>query len=324
MPDRRDVLRFGAACAAAMGSSLGFGQTAWPDKPVRIVVLFNAGGASDTLTRILAEKLQERFNQSFVIENRTGAGGNIGMAAVMNSPADGYTIASATIGTLSINQFLYPKLGFDPAKDFAYVSTFWENCNVFVVSNEHPARTLAEFQTWARNQPQGVTFSSSGVGTTPHLSGELFAVRSGIKCVHVPFRGSATIEVVNRSIDFAIDNVSSYTPMLRSGRARALAVTSADHWPTFPDVPTMAEAGLPDFVVTSWGALVMPAGTPGAITQKLSQAVQEIAAQPALKERFLNAGTRAIASTPQEAAAFAARERVKWKEVVRVSGARAE
>ena len=324
MLDRRDVLRFGAACAAAMGSSAGFGQTAWPDKPVRIVVLFNAGGASDTLTRILAEKLQERFNQSFVIENRTGAGGNIGMAAVMNSPADGYTIASATIGTLSINQFLYPKLGFDPAKDFAYVSTFWENCNVFVVSNEHPARTLAEFQTWARNQPQGVTFSSSGVGTTPHLSGELFAVRSGIKCVHVPFRGSATIEVVNRSIDFAIDNVSSYTPMLRSGRARALAVTSADRWPTFPDVPTMAEAGLPDFVVTSWGALVMPAGTPGAITQKLSQAVQEIAAQPALKERFLNAGTRAIASTPQEAAAFAARERVKWKEVVRISGARAE
>ena len=324
MLDRRDLLRFGAACAAAMGSSLGFGQTAWPDKPVRIVVLFNAGGASDTLTRILAEKLQERFNQSFVIENRTGAGGNIGMAAVMNSPADGYTIASATIGTLSINQFLYPKLGFDPAKDFAYVSTFWENCNVFVVSNEHPARTLAEFRVWARNQPQGVTFSSSGVGTTPHLSGELFAVRSGIKCVHVPFRGSATIEVVNRSIDFAIDNVSSYTPMLRSGRARALAVTSADRWPTFPDVPTMAEAGLPDFVVTSWGALVMPAGTPGAITQKLSQAVQEIAAQPALKERFLNAGTRAIASTPQEAAAFAARERVKWKEVVRVSGARAE
>ena len=324
MLDRRDVLRFGAACAAAMGSSAGFGQTAWPDKPVRIVVLFNAGGASDTLTRILAEKLQERFNQSFVIENRTGAGGNIGMAAVMNSPADGYTIASATIGTLSINQFLYPKLGFDPAKDFAYVSTFWENCNVFVVSNEHPARTLAEFRAWARNQPQGVTFSSSGVGTTPHLSGELFAVRSGIKCVHVPFRGSATIEVVNRSIDFAIDNVSSYTPMLRSGRARALAVTSADRWPTFPDVPTMAEAGLPDFVVTSWGALVMPAGTPGAITQKLSQAVQEIAAQPALKERFLNAGTRAIASTPQETAAFAARERVKWKEVVRLSGARAE
>ena len=324
MLDRRDLLRFGAASAAALGSGAGFGQTAWPDKPVRIVVLFNAGGASDTLTRILAEKLQERFNQSFVIENRTGAGGNIGMAAVMNSPADGYTIASATIGTLSINQFLYPKLGFDPAKDFAYVSTFWENCNVFVVSNEHPARTLAEFRAWARNQPHGVTFSSSGVGTTPHLSGELFAVRSGIKCVHVPFRGSATIEVVNRSIDFAIDNVSSYTPMLRSGRARALAVTSADRWPTFPDVPTMAEAGLPDFVVTSWGALVMPAGTPGAITQKLSQAVQEIAAQPALKERFLNAGTRAIASTPQEAAAFAARERVKWKEVVRLSGARAD
>ena len=324
MIDRRDLMRLGVASAAAMGSTAGFGQTAWPEKPVRIVVLFNAGGASDTLTRILAEKLQERFGQSFLVENRTGAGGNIGMAAVMASPADGYTIASATIGTLSINQFLYPKLSYDPAKDFAYVSTFWENCNVFVVSNEHPARTLAEFRTWALSQPQGVTYSSSGVGTTPHLSGELFAVRSGIKCVHVPFRGSATIEVVNRTIDFAIDNVSSYTAMLKAGRARALAVTSADRWPTVPEVPTMAQAGLPDFVVTSWGALVMPAGTPTAITQKLSQAVQEIAAQPSMKERYLNAGTRAIASTPQEAAAFAARERVKWKEVVQLSGAKAE
>ncbi len=324
MLHRRELLQFGVGALAGTASSASFGQSVWPDKPVRLVVLFNAGGTADSLTRILAEKLQLRFKQSFFVENRTGAGGNIGMALVKNSPADGYTIASATIGTLAINQFLYAKPGFDPEKDFDYVSTFWENCNVFVVSSEHPARTLQEFKAWAIKQPKGVTFSSSGVGTTPHLSGEMFATMSGIKCVHVPFRGSATVEVVNRSIDFAIDNISSYTPMLKAGRARALAVTSPERWPTFPDVPTMAEAGMPDFVVTSWGALVLPAGTPPGITMKLSQAVQEIAAQPAMKELFLNAGTRAISSTPQEAFAFAARERVKWKEVVRLSGAKAE
>ena len=323
MIQRRELLQAGTGALVGVAAP-SFAQSAWPDKPVKIVVLFNAGGTADTLTRILAEKLQTQFKQSFIVENRTGAGGNIGMAAVKNSPADGYTIVSATIGTLSINQFLYAKMGYDPEKDFDYVSTFWENCNVFAVSNEHPARTLAEFRAWAAKQPQGVTFSSSGVGTTPHLSGEMFATRSGIKCVHVPFRGSATVEVINRTIDFAIDNVSSYTPMLKAGRARALAVTSPDRWPTFPDVPTMAEAGMPDFVITSWGALAFPAGTPPAITARLSQAVQEIAAQPAMKEQYLLAGTRAVSSTPQELVAFAARERVKWKEVVRISGANAE
>ena len=321
MIQRREILRYGAAACGLAGTA-AFGQAAWPEKPVRIVVLFAAGGASDGLTRMLAEKLQARFNQTFVIENLTGAGGNIGMAAVMNAPADGYTVASATIGTLSINQFLYAKMSYDPAKDFAYVSTFWENCNVFAVSNDHPARTLQEFIAWARKKPQGVTFSSSGVGTTPHLAGELFGLKAGLKVVHVPFRGSATTEVAAGAIDFAIDNVASYTPMLRSGRARALAVTSPYRWPTFPEVPTMAEAGMADFVVTSWGALVMPAGTPAAITGRLSQAVQEIAAQPATKERFLNAGARIVSATPQETAAFAARERVKWKEAVRLSGAR--
>ena len=321
MIQRREFLRYGAAAAGLAGTA-AFGQDAWPEKPVRIVVLFPAGGASDVLTRMLAEKLQARFNQPFVIENLTGAGGNIGMAAVMNAPADGYTVASATIGTLSINQFLYAKMSYDPAKDFACVSTFWENCNVFAVSNEHPARTLQEFIAWARKKPQGVTFSSSGIGTTPHLAGELFGLKSGLKVVHVPFRGSANTEVVAGTIDFAIDNVASYTPMLRSGRARALAVTSPYRWPTFPEVPTMAEAGMADFVVTSWGALVMPAGTPAAIAARLSQVVQEIAAQPATKERFLNAGARIVSATPQETAAFAARERVKWKEAVRLSGAK--
>ncbi len=171
---------------------------------------------------------------------------------------------------------------------------------------------------------KGVTFSSSGVGTTPHLAGELFGVRTGLKVLHVPFRGSASTEVMRGAIDFAIDNVGSYTPVLRANRVRALAVTSPERWPVFPDLPTMAEAGVPDFVITSWGALVMPAGTPAAITNRLSQAMQDVAAQPAMKERLFTAGARITSSTPAETVAMAARERVKWKEVVRLSGAKVE
>ena len=319
---RRRLLGDGAAAALGLVCGSAFAQGAWPDKPVRVVALFPAGGASDVLTRLLAEKLQAHFNQSFVVDNVTGAGGNIGMMAVMKAPPDGYTIGSATIGTLSINQFLYNKMGYDPLKDFVPVTTFWENCNVVAVASGHPSKTLQEFLAWARKKPDGVTFSSSGVGTTPHLAGELFGLRAGIKVVHVPFRGTAVTEVAGGSIDFSIDNISSYAPMLRAGRVRALAVTSPDRWPTFPEVPTMAEAGMADFVITSWGALVMPAGTPAAITNRLSQAVQAIANQPDVKERFLTAGARIIAATPQETAAFAARERVKWKEAVRLSGAK--
>ena len=326
MISRRGFFCFGVAVATGLGCGLSFSQAEWPDKPVRIVNGFSAGGASDVLTRILAEQLQARFNQTFIVENRTGAGGNIAMEAVMSAPPDGYTIGSASIGQLSINQYLFSRLNYDPAKDFAYVSTFWENCNVFAVPSDHPARTLQDFLSWARKQPQGVTFSSSGVGTTPHLSGEIFSVRSGLKATHVPFRGGpqAASELAGRRIDFAIDNVANQAAMLRSGKVRALAVTSADRWPTLPEVPTMAEAGVADFVVTSWGALVVPAATPPAIVARLSRAVQDLAGQPAMKERFLAAGARIVSATPQETAAFAARERVKWKEAVRLSGARME
>jgi tripartite-type tricarboxylate transporter receptor subunit TctC len=318
---RREILK-GAAAAWGLSSLSVMAQGAWPAKPVRIVVLFGAGGASDTLTRFVAEKLNTYFNQSFPVENKTGAGGNIGMLNVMNAAPDGYAIASATIGTLSINQFLYANVGYDPAKDFSYVSRIWENCNVLVVSAEHPAKNMKEFIAWAKEQPKGVTFSSSGIGTTPHLAGELFAKRTGISGVHVPFRTSATIEVIAGTVDFAIDNVASWVPHIRAGKARALAVTAADRWPTLPEVPTMAQAGLPDFVMTSWGAFVMPAGTPPAITAQLSKAIQDILGQPEAKERFLKIGALAVPSTPQETAAFAAAERVKWKEIVRLSGAK--
>ncbi len=325
MPRRSLCLLFIAAVALVVPVAHAHAQApAWPTAAVKIVVPFTAGGAADVLTRALAEQLQARLGQNFVVENKTGAGGNIGMEAVKAAPADGYTVASATIGTLSINQFLFAKMPYDPARDFAYVSKIWENCNAFVVGAGHPAKSVAEFIAWARKQSKGVSFGSAGVGTTPHLAGELFRVRSGIDALHVPFRGAAQSmpALVAGDTDFAIDNVASYTPLIKAGKVRALAVTCPERWPTFPDVPTMGEAGVANFVITSWGAFVLPKGTPQAIADKLSHAVQAIAAEPAMQQRFLEIGARTVATTPAETVAFAERERVKWKEVVALSGAK--
>jgi tripartite-type tricarboxylate transporter receptor subunit TctC len=325
MITRRKLIQSAVATSAAAALPGAFAQsTTWPEAAVKIVVPFTAGGASDVLTRALAERLQARLGQNFVVDNRTGAGGNIGMQAVKNAPADGYTVSSATIGTLSINQFLFANLGYDPVKDFEYVSMIWQNCNVFVVSASHPAKTVQEFLDWARKQPKGVSFGSAGVGTTPHLAGELFRVRTNLKAVHIPYRGAAQSmpALIAGDTDFAIDNIASYSPLIKSGKVKALAVTASERWPTMPDVPTMAEAGVRDFVITSWGAFVVPKGTPAAIVAKLSSAVQAIAAEPAMQQRFLDTGARTVSTTPQETAAFAERERVKWKEVVHLSGAK--
>jgi tripartite-type tricarboxylate transporter receptor subunit TctC len=327
MIKRRTLVQAGIAAGSGLLLPTSRAQTTtWPEGPVKIVVPFTAGGASDLLTRMLAERLQARLGQSFVVENRTGAGGNIGMEFVKNAAPDGNTIASATIGTLSINQFLFSKMAYDPASDFAYVSMIWETCNVFVVAPNHPsgAKSVQEFLAWARKQPKGVTFGSAGVGTTPHLSGELFKVRTGITALHVPYRGAAQSmpALMAGDTDFAIDNVASYTPLIKAGKVRALAVTAASQWPSLPELPTMAEAGVRDFVVTSWGAFVVPKATPPAIVAKLSAAISAIAAEPAMQQRFLEAGARSVATSPQDTAAFAERERVKWKEVVQISGAK--
>lgn len=325
---RRTVLQSTLAAVTAPLPLTGFTQAAdnWPRQPVKIIVPFTAGGAADILTRKVAEKLQARLGQTWSVENRTGAGGNIGMEAVKSAAPDGYTIASATIGTLSINQFLFSKLPYDPVADYAYVSRHWENCNVFVVAASHPARTVQEFTDWARRRPQGVTYGSAGVGTTPHLAGALFGHRTGLTTLHVPFRGAAQSmpALMSGEVDFAIDNIASYMPLIRSNRVKVLAITASERWPTLPEVPTMEQAGVKDFIITSWGAFVMPRGTPADIVNKVSTAIQQIAAEPAMKEQFLQGGALAVSSTPRETETFAERERVKWREVIRISGAKME
>ena len=324
-PNRRAFLQSAAAASAFIATGAR-AQTTWPDHTVKIIIPYPAGGSTDVLSRILAERLKEMFGQTFVIENRPGAGGNIGIAAVTGSAPDGYTIGAATIGHFAINQFLYAKMPYDPERDMIPVSLTWELPNVFVVATDHvPAKTLAEFLSWAKQKGR-ISFGSPGVGTSPHLSGVLFAKRTGLDAIHVLFRGAAqTIPaMLSGDVNFALDNLTSYMSTIESGKMRALAVTSAQRWPTMPDVPTMAEAGLKDFVVTSWAALVVPAGTPRPIIDKLSAAMKQIAAEPEIQKRFLVAGARVLSSTPEEALAFAAKERAMWKDVVALSGAQAQ
>lgn len=325
-PSLHRLLKATALVASGVALSTSVhAQAGWPGSAtVKVIVPFTAGGASDVLTRLLSERLQGRLGGNWVIENKTGAGGNIAMEVIKSAAPDGTTIGSATIGTLSINQFLYSKLGYEPAQDFEYVSKVWENCNALVVAPKNPARNVKEFLDWAKQQPKGVSYGSAGVGTTPHLAGELFRTRTGITAVHIPFRGAAQSmpALMAGETDFAIDNIASYTPLIKAGKVRALAVTCPERWPTMPEVPTMAEAGVKDFIITSWGAFVVPKGTPQAITARLSAAIAELARDPALKEKYLETGAILQPTTPRETAEFAERERAKWREVVKLSGAR--
>jgi tripartite-type tricarboxylate transporter receptor subunit TctC len=320
-PNRRTFLRSAAAASLLLATGAG-AQSNWPDRAVKIIVPYPPGGSTDVLARILAERLNQIYGQPFVIENRPGAGGNIGIAAVTTSAPDGYTIGAATIGHFAINQFLYKDMPYDPERDMIPASLIWELPNVFVVASEHvPAKSVAEFIAWAK-QKGHVSFGSPGVGTSPHLSGVLFAKRAGLDAVHVPFRGAAqTIPaMLSGAVDFAIDNLASYVPLIQSDKMRALAVTSATRWPLLPEVPTMGEAGVNDFVVTSWAAFVLPAATPRPIVDKLGGSMRQIAADVGMQKRFLVAGARILSSTPEEAIAFAVKERAMWKDVVALSG----
>ena len=319
---RRTLLRT-AAAGAAFSAAPAFGQSNWPERGVRMIVPYPAGGSTDVLFRILAEKLKDKLGQPFTVENRPGASGNIGIDQVVKGAPDGYTIGCATIGHFAINQYLIANMPYNAERDLVAPSLTYELPNVAVVAAKHcPATTIAEFIAWAKARPKGISIGSPGPGTSPHLSGVLFEARTGVDAVHVPFKGAAqTIPaMLAGDVDFAVDNLASYISQIESGNMRALAVTSGQRWPTMPNVPTMAEAGIKDFVVTSWSAYVLPAAAPRAIVDKLSAIQKELAADKDLQKQFLDAGARLLFSTPEDAKAFAAKEAKWWQEVVRLSG----
>jgi tripartite-type tricarboxylate transporter receptor subunit TctC len=324
MTSRRILLAAGAGLLAAPAVHA---QGAWPNRPVRVIVPWPPGGSTDVLVRLYAEQLSPILGQPFVVENRAGAGGNIGLDAVAKSAPDGYNLGIASVGHLCINPTLYARLAYDPLKDLMPVGIAWDLPNVAVVASEkNPAKTLAEFITWAKAKPNGITYGSPGVGTTPHLSGALFCARTGIEGTHVPFRGAAQTvpAILSGDVDFALDNLASYVPVITGGQMRGLAVTSAARWPTMPAIPTMAEAGLQNFVLTSWQGFVFPAGTPRPVIDRLNGALRQIVAQQEVKDRFLRVGAQAEWSTPEQMTERADRDRPAWQEAVRISGARVE
>jgi len=320
------------ALGASLGAALPLNARAqdgegWPERPVRVVVPYPPGGAADVPVRILTEALRGAFGQPFVVENRPGAGGNIGVDAVAKAAPDGYTIGWATVNNLAINQYLYPRLPFDVERDITVASLSWEAPLVLIVPAEHvPARDLQEFVRWAKSQREGVIYSSPGIGTTAHLSAARFCRMQGVKAMHLPFRGAAEAmpALLRGDVNFAIDNLPSYLPVIREGKLRALAVTAEARWPDLPEVPTMTEAGVEGLTVFSWGAAILPARTPAPVVERLSAALRTVAADPGTQRRFAPTGSRPLSSTLAEAMARAAAERPVWAEAVRISGARLE
>lgn len=302
-------------------------QAAWPNRPVRVIVAFPPGGSLDVMTRLTAEIMTQRLGQSFIVETRSGASGNIGTEALARATPDGYTIGTVSMHNVVINPMLFTRLPFDPERDFQWISAMWDLPNVAVVPAAHvPARSVAEFIAWGRQRPQGISYGSSGVGTTIHLSGAYFLNRAGIQGTHVAFRGAAQTvpALLSGDLQFAVDNLASYVGVIQEGRIRALAVTTPERWPAFPDVPTMAEAGLDNFNVSPWHLWAAPMGTPRAVVDRLSQEIRTAFADPALQARVITMGARLTGSTPEAAAERLQREKPRWAEMVRISGATPE
>ncbi len=322
MLNRRSLLAAPLAFPA-----LAQAQGQFPDRPVRVIIPWPPGGSTDVLARLICEQFSQRLGQNFVLENRPGAGGNIGMDAIAKAAPDGYTQGPATIANLSVAQFLYSRLAFNPETDFSVISMHWELPNVLVApASFTPPNSMQEFISWAKSRPRGITYGSPGIGTTAHLSGSMFCDRLGIDGAHVPFRGAAQIipAMLSGDLTCALDNLASYLPVIAEGRMKAYAVTSANRWETLPNVPTMAEAGVPNFVINSWCAWVAPAGVPRQVVQRMNQVMKEIAEDPAVQRRFLQTGAKCVWSTPEAAVAHAAEQRIMLREMVRISGAKAD
>ncbi len=326
---RRSIVCLAAAGVAGTGWLRA--QGAWPTKPVRIVVPFTPGGTTDILARALAPELGKAFGQTFIIENKSGAGGNLGADLVAKSPPDGYTLVMGTVGTHAINPSLYPKMSYDAVKDFAPITLVAGVPNVLVMN---PAKAAAARITdvrsliaYARAHPGKLNMASSGNGTSIHLAGELFKSMTGTYMVHFPYRGSgpALLDLIGGTMDLMFDNLPSALPHIKAGKLVALAVTSSARSAALPDVPTVAEAGpVKGFEASSWFGLLAPAGTPAEIVNRLQQESAKALGSPLLKERLLAQGALPGGMPPADFARFIAAESAKWAAVVKSSGAKVD
>ncbi|ATA57191.1 Bug family tripartite tricarboxylate transporter substrate binding protein [Variovorax boronicumulans] len=330
---RRFALVATAAATLALLGGAAHAQATWPTKPVRIVVPFAAGGTTDILARAVAPELSKAFGQQFIVDNRAGAGGNVGAEIVARSPNDGYTLLMGTVGTHGINRALYPKLPFDPIKDFVPITLVAAVPNVMEMNAEKAKslniRNVQDFLKYAKANPGKLNMASSGSGTSIHLAGELFKSMTGTFMTHIPYRGSgpALLDLVGGSADLMFDNLPSSMAQIKGGKLTPLAVTSAQRSPALPDVPTVAEAGGPalkGYEASSWFGLLAPAGTSPEIVNRIQQEVAKSLGTPAIKEKMLAQGAIPSGNSPADFTKLIASEHVKWAKVVKDSGAKVD
>ncbi len=322
--DRRHFLHLAAGAAALPASSRIAAAQGYPARPVHWIVSFTAGGPNDTVARVIGQYLSERLDQQLIIENKVGAGGNIGMAAVLGSPPDGYTIGFAAPNN-AINATLYEKLPFDFIRDSVPVAGTMLLTNVMVVHPDVPAKTVAEFIAYAKANPGKINMASSGNGTSVHMSGELFKVMTGINMQHVPYRGSAPAlqDLLTNRVQVIFDNLPGSISHIKAGALRALGVTAGKRSQALPDVPTIGET-VPGYEAVVWYGIVAPKGTPPEIVATLNKAVNEVLADPKLTARLAELGGEPMPMTPAQFGKLITDETEKWAKVVKFSGAKAD
>lgn len=323
------VISVGAAIVSIAAPALA--QTNWPTRPVKIVVPFAPGGTTDILARAVAPELSKAFGQTFIVDNRGGAGGNVGADIVAKSPADGYTLLMGTVGTHGINKSLYSKMPYDPQKDFAPITLVAAVPNVMVMQTEKAKalgiNNVLDFIAYAKAHPGQLNMASSGNGTSIHLAGELFKSKTGIFMTHIPYTGSgpAMMGMVSGTVDVMFDNLPSAMPQIRGGKLKAFAVTSSQRSAAMPDLPTIEEAGkLKGFEASSWFGLLAPAGTPADVVLRIQQETAKALNSPAIKEKLLAQGAIPSGNSPQEFARLIDAEIKKWAPVVKASGAKVD
>ena len=319
---RHRFLMGALAAACALATHLAEAQT-YPGKTIRFIVPFAPGGGNDILGRVIAQKLNEAFNVPVVVDNRGGAGGTIGTDITAKAPPDGYTMLINNV-SLAVNVTLYPKLPYDTLKDLEPVTLVGRQPNILVVHPALPAKSVKELLALARARPQQLTYGSGGIGSSSHLAAELLKVTAKIDMVHVPYKGMgpALIDLIAGQTQLIMATMASALPFVRSGRVRALAVTPAKRSAVVPDVPTLAEAGVPGFEYSTWYGLVVPAGTPQPVVTRLHEALVRILAAPDVKEKFASQGVEPAANSPREFNDYLKAEVAKWGRVIKASGMR--
>ena len=312
------------ALAAATLCGTAHAQT-YPTKPVTIVVPFSPGGATDIMSRLLAERLNKRLGQPVVVENKPGAGTMIASDYVAKAPADGYTLLVAA-SSLGIAPSLYKKVNYDPIKDFAPISQVASVVHVLVVHPSIPAKNVGELVTWLKANPTKANYGSVGAGTSTHLESELFNSVAGVKMAHIPYKGSAPAltDLVGGQLQVMFDAYASSGPFIKDGRVRLLAVTTAQRSKSLPDTPTVSEWGLPGYEAMPWLGLVAPAGTPAPVVNRLYTELNDILKEPEVQERFRSLGLDIIGSKPEDFSAFLKKDIVKWAQVIKESGAKVD